>query len=178
MTTSTQATSRLAGATTFLESLHQRIANDNGSKAAFKRALSGEGRHIRQTYPIVLDYVDHLPDWMKDIWILVACLSVYYPQPLEVDSTNFGQSCRALAHATQSDGAERRFRALLETDLVDIRSPLAALVRQMKGKAIAIHYPHMIVDLCAWDHPDQYIQDRWARTFWGVSEEHLSLGEV
>ena len=56
----------------------------------------------------------------------------------------------------------------LDSPLDDLRSPLAALIRLLKSKGIAINYPQLIVDLCRWDHPDQYIQDNWARAFWGA----------
>lgn len=155
----------------FLESLHRRIKDDNGAKALLKRALSGEDRHIRNTYSIVLSYISDI-EWQQEIWILVACLSVYYPQTLERENQrNFGNSCHGLANATNSEGADRRFRALLDTSLEDLRSPLTALVRQIKAKEIRLDYPQLLSDLCQWEHPDQYIQDRWARTFWGASSK-------
>jgi CRISPR system Cascade subunit CasB len=154
----------------FLQSLHRRIKDDNGAKATLKRALSGEERHTRNTYSIVLLHIPDIPEYQQEIWILVACLSVYHPQNLERENPrNFGYSCRGLANVTSSEGADRRFRALLDTALEDIRSPLTALVRQIKGHEIRLDYPQLLTDLCQWEHPDQYIQDRWARTFWGAS---------
>jgi CRISPR system Cascade subunit CasB len=156
--------------TKFLDALHRRIKDDNGAKATLKRALSGEDRHIRNTYSIVLSLIPDIPEWQQELWILVACLSVYYPQPFDREQQrNFGYSCRGLANATTSDGADRRFRALLDTALGDLRSPLTALIRQIKTKEIRLDYPQLLSDLCQWEHPDQYIQDRWARSFWGVS---------
>jgi CRISPR system Cascade subunit CasB len=94
---------------------------------------------------------------------------VYYPQSIREKQQNFGSSCRGLANNTQSEGADRRFRALLDTSLEDIQSPLTALVRQIKTKEVRIDYPQLLADLTQWEHPNQYIQDRWARTFWGAS---------
>jgi CRISPR system Cascade subunit CasB len=153
----------------FLENLHRRVANDNGAKAILKRSLSGEERHIRNTYSQVLSYLEGIPERRQDLWILVAGLSIYYPQAIREEQRNFGYSCRGLANSTQSEGTDRRFRALLDTSLEDIRSPLTALVRQIKGHALRLDYPQLLADLCQWEHPDQYIQDRWARTFWGAS---------
>jgi CRISPR system Cascade subunit CasB len=56
----------------------------------------------------------------------------------------------------------------LDLALADIQAPLANLVRQIKTKEIAIDYPQLLADLRRWEHPDQYIQDNWARAFWGV----------
>jgi CRISPR system Cascade subunit CasB len=160
----------------FLTSVSDRIKNDNGAKADFKRALSGESKHIRAIYPLVLPYIGKISEseWEQkrqeeQIWIPVVCLSVYYPQTFrDADKQqNFGYSCRGLATATNSDGADRRFRALLDLALTDISSPLTSLVRQMKSKGIAIDYAKLLADLRRWEQPNQYIQDQWARAFWG-----------
>jgi CRISPR system Cascade subunit CasB len=169
MTTTQTPSVRLEKQTKFLKSLHRRFKDDNGAKALFKRALSGEERHIRNTYAMVLAYIPEMPQYLQEIWILVACLSFYYEQPLREEQRNFGYSCHGLANATQSEGADRRFRALLDTSLEDVRSPLTALIRQIKTKEIRLDYPQLLSDLCQWEHPDQYIQDRWARSFWGAS---------
>lgn len=167
MTILTASSDRLERQTQFLENLHRRIKNDNGAKSILKRALSGEDRHIRNTYAILLPYMPDIK-WQQENWILVACLSVYYPQPIRENQQNFGYSCRGLANATHSEGADRRFRALLDTALEDLRSPLTALVRQIKSKEIRLDYSQLLSDLGRWEHPDQYIQDQWARTFWGA----------
>jgi CRISPR system Cascade subunit CasB len=170
MTTTTSST-YLTRQTNFLESLHSKIKNDNGAKAALKRALSDEERHIRNTYSIILPHIPDIKEYHQKTWIFVACLSVYYPQVLDwEDHKNFGYSCRGLAQATNSEGTERRFRALLDTTAEDLQSPLTSLVRQIKSKDIRLDYPQLLSDLCRWDYSDQYIQvqDRWARTFWGA----------
>jgi CRISPR system Cascade subunit CasB len=170
MTTTTSST-YLTRQTNFLESLHSKIKNDNGAKAVLKRALSDEERHIRNTYSIILPHIPDIKEYQQKTWIFVACLSVYYPQVLDrEDHKNFGYSCWGLAQATNSEGTERRFRALLDTTTEDLQSPLTSLVRQIKSKDIRLDYPQLLSDLCRWDYPDQYvqIQDRWARTFWGA----------
>jgi len=168
-----QSRNRLERETRFLQSVNDRATKDNGAKADFKRALSGEPEHIRKVYPFVLPYVGTISEWEQErIWIPIACLSVYYPQPLRESEQqrNFGNSSRSLA--TNSEGTNRRFRALLDLALTDIHSPLTALVRQMKSKGIAIDYPKLIADLRQWERADQYIQDQWARAFWdGVSSD-------
>jgi CRISPR system Cascade subunit CasB len=168
--TSTQSTKpkQLARAEKFLASLHHRIANDTGAKADLKRALSGEERHLRNTYALVLPYLGDV-EWQQDVWILVAALSAYYPQDIRPEQRDFGFSCRNIDPSNDSGGADRRFRALLDTSLTDIRSPLTNLVRQMKSKGVRVDYPQLLVDLLQWEHSNQYIQDRWARTFWGAA---------
>lgn len=168
MTTSTLTP--LDRASNFLKSVQQTIDKDKGANAAMKRALTGEARHLRAVYPIVLYPLEREGiQYNQDEWIFVACLFAYYPQMINRDDKRtFGHSARGLAGEGNSGGADRRFRALLDSPLDDLRSPLAALIRLLKSKGIAINYPQLIVDLCRWEHPDQYIQDNWARAFWGA----------
>lgn len=170
MTTVTQVLTIIEKGARFLEFVQQKIETDNGAKATLKRALTGEARHLRAVYPIVLYPLERTGiQYNQDEWIFVACLLAYYPQSIDGhDKRNFGQSARGLTGEGNSGGADRRFRALLDTSLADLRSPLAALVRLMKSNGIAINYPKLIIDLCRWEHPDQYVQDQWARTFWGA----------
>ena len=185
-------------AATFLESIQKRLnikvelnqstgknaKQDTGAVAALKRALTGEAKHLRDVYSIVLPPLERIGikysqdnKFHQDEWILVACLFAYYPQKLDRDKQrNFGQSAGVLASKTDSEGADRRFRALLDTSLEDLRSPLSALVRLMKSKEIAIDYPQLIVDLSWWELSSQSVQDKWARGFWGAPEK--PLGEI
>jgi CRISPR system Cascade subunit CasB len=167
-TTKTEKSPQLERAEKFFASLRLRIDKDTGAKADLKRALSGEDRHLRNAYALVLPYLGDI-EWQQDVWILVAALSAYYPQDIRPEQRNFGFSCRNIDPSNDSRGADRRFRALLDTSLTDIRSPLTNLVRQMKSKGIRIDYPQLLTDLLQWEHSNQYIQDRWARTFWGAA---------
>jgi CRISPR system Cascade subunit CasB len=156
--------------TEFITAIAKRIDKDTSAKAIMKRALSGDDRHLRHTYLLVLPLLRGVWEPQQALWIFVASLYAHYPQSVRLEPKNFGHSCRGLHNATSSGGTERRFRALLDLSLVDIEKPVTALVRQMKSKDIAIDYPLLLADLCQWEHPDQYIQDRWARTFWSASE--------
>jgi CRISPR system Cascade subunit CasB len=169
MTTTTSKNTRSERAKTYLENLRERTKHDSGAKATLKRALSGEKHHILRTYKFLLTYLDGIPEWQQDIWIFVACLDIYHDQDKEPAPRNFAQSCLDLQNKVPSQGPERRFHTLLDTALVDIQSPITALVRQFKSQDVEVYYPQLILDLCNWDHPDQFVQDRWARTFWRAS---------
>jgi CRISPR type I-E-associated protein CasB/Cse2 len=59
-----------------------------------------------------------------------------------------------------------------------LRSPLLALAQQIKSKdaeikaanklSSTINYAQLITDLHTWDHSKQFVQDNWARAFWGA----------
>lgn len=194
MSTTTQTTPKL-DEVKFLRSLYKRLGItdagekemdekliNNGGIAIVKRAMSGEPRHITDAREF-LPYMGEESRWKEiHIWIPVTSLSVYYPQPIMRSErpNNFGFSCFLLQQEIQrgnpaAKGISRRFKALLDTSLEDMQTPLNALVRQIKQMKIkrqenefVIDYPKLLADLQKWDYPDRYIQDQWARTFWGA----------
>lgn len=194
-TTQSPTRNRLEREIQFLKALYARIGinpeqseqdygrnTDNGAKAVLKRAMSGEPSYIRKTYEF-LPFTGEKSQWKeKHIWIPIACLSVFYPQSISEaeQRRDFGYSCWLLQkeiqrNSPESKGIARRFRALLDISPEDIQTPLTALVRQMKTKKIMIDYPKLLGDLRQWEQPKQYIQDNWARTFWGaIANENLS----
>lgn len=146
------------------------IERDKGASAALKRSLSGTSEHRRATYPYLLPLLEGLSPREQDLWILVAGLYALYPQPLHQERPRtFGSSCKELHDKVNSKGPERRFKCLLETDGNDLDVPLAALVRLMKANQINIDYVTLLTHLQHWDHFSQWVQDRWARDFWGGS---------
>ena len=172
MTTTTPISLAVQRAATVLQQIHNAIERDSGVKATLKRTLTGEPRHQRAAYPIILcSLSDTEADYQLEQWLWVTGFLAYYPQDINSESRlTFGDSARQLKTEGSSEGPERRFRSLLETPLEDLRSPLTAMVRLMRSskKKVAISYPQLLVDLNRWEHPDQYIQDKWARAFWNA----------
>lgn len=162
----------LQRAAAVLSQIHNAIEYDSGFTATLKRTLTGEPRHQRAAYPIILRYLsDDEAKYDLEQWLWVTGFLAYYPQEINLESRlTFGDSARQLKAEDGSKGPERRFRSLLETPLEDLRSPLTAMVRLMRSskKKIVISYPQLLVDLNRWEHPDQYIQDKWARAFWNA----------
>lgn len=158
-----------------LDKLYKRYSSDSGAKADFKRALTGEIKHLQAVYPHVLYLLQSIhPLEQQRIWLPVVCLRMTFDNDDQDDHCNFGLSCLRLKNKLMSEGTERRFRALLDTTLVDFQFPLTALIRQMKSKNVNVNYALLIADLRQWEHPDLFIQDRWARTFWGADESKPS----
>ena len=179
MTNTVPISSAVKHAAEFLEKIQKSIDKDSGAKADLKRALTGEPRHQRAAYPIVLRYLsENEAKYDLDQWLWVMGFLAYYEQTIDpANKMTFGDSARRLKDENSSGGPERRFRALLETSIDDLRSPLTSMVRLMKSKKIAINYPQLLVDLKQWNHPDQYIQDKWARAFWNAPKSDTAPEE-
>jgi CRISPR system Cascade subunit CasB len=146
------------------------MKTDSAVRAALKRSLDGTAEHRRAIYPYLLPLLGDVEPYQQEPFLLVAALYALYPTPLKREhSKRFGRSCARLAHAVNSEGPERRFKALLDTDAPDLAVPLAALVRLMKSKSVDVDYDTLLRDLRQWNYPDKWVQDRWAREFWAPS---------
>lgn len=151
----------------FLEAIEARMEADKAVGAALKRSLDGTAEHRRDIYPYVLPLLGDLKPHQQEPYLLVAALYALHPTPLKREQPRrFGRVCAHLAKAGTSEGPERRFKALLDTEAEDWAVPGAALVRLMKSKQIDVDYVSLLGDLQWWSHPDKWVQDRWAREFW------------
>jgi CRISPR type I-E-associated protein CasB/Cse2 len=64
------------------------------------------------------------------------------------------------------DTAERRLATLLRSHRDDLPSHLRQTVSLLKSRGVTIDWSGLLRDLMAWDHPDRYVQRKWARAYW------------
>ena len=65
---------------------------------------------------------------------------------------------------------ERRFVALLNTHPDDLDDQLRQAVSFLHSKDVPVNWHQLLRDVCAWGHPERYVQRRWAGAFWGAPE--------
>lgn len=101
----------------------------------------------------------------------VAGLYAYHPD--ESTRDNMGATCRKLSGEHNSfDG---RFRRLLACDRADICEHLRPVVLAAKAKGIPVNYEMLLVDLTVWG---ERVKARWAKQYWGVTEDAASAMEA
>jgi len=87
--------------------------------------------------------------------------------------TDFGWTLRKIPIKSSSNGVERRFTALLDNR--DYNESLAYKLRQLVALAdsrqVPVNWPALLKDLLYWDHPERFVQKRWARNYYSESEE-------
>jgi CRISPR type I-E-associated protein CasB/Cse2 len=171
-TTKSKKQVHLENSTEFLIEIQKIIEKNPKAKAILRNALSLDPHHIQSTYWIVLPRLGKVDRWDQRFYILVAGLLAQYPQKIQADMEqrkNFGGSYRQLLNITGTGSTEQRFKTLISTDLVDM--PLVSAIRHMKAKDVSVDYIQLLTDILQWDHYDRFIQDAWARSFWGKSPE-------
>jgi CRISPR system Cascade subunit CasB len=150
---------------------------DNPNRGALAMLRRGLGRPIGKVadmYPIVVPYLpDNLYRREEEIYYLIGALFAWHPS--DTEKGNFGDSLRTLAAARgESENLERRFIALLNCHRDDLPDHLRQNVGLLKSGAISINWIQLFKDILKWDHPDKFVQKKWAKAFWGKERPEKS----
>lgn len=109
---------------------------------------------------------------------LVASLLAQYPTAVirmggHRAQGNFGCTWREATCQTSSDSIKRRFHILLDADYDpstgdgDLPYRLRQMVRYAVNRGIGVDWPTLLNHLSSWNHPEKWVQKRWARDFFG-----------
>ena len=148
---------------TYLEGLR----DDRGALAALRRGLGQPPGTVADMYRYVVPWLpDGTPPWRETAYYLIAALFAYHP-----DVGGIGNMGRHFARARDPQGdntaIERRFTALLAAHPDDLDFYLRQAISFLKSKEAPVNWHQLLFDVLAWDHPERYVQQQWARAFWG-----------
>lgn len=145
----------------------ERLRDDRAALAALRRGLGRPAGTVADMYRYVVPWLrDDAASWEEAAHYLIAGLFAYHSHAVGVG--NMGRHF-AETRDPQSDNAaiERRFTALLAAHPDDLDFYLRQAVGYLRSKEVPINWHQLLVDVLAWGHPDRYVQQRWARAFWG-----------
>jgi len=145
-----------------LQGLAQR--QDRGALAALRSGLGQPNLVAAPMHPHVVPFLDPEGEWEDWRYYLVAALFASHPE--STGSGNLGESFRALNLKAASASGEARFIALLSAHRDDLPGLLRQAVGLLRSHDVPVNWAQLLRDLRAWDHPDQYVQRRWARSFY------------
>lgn len=151
---------------------------DRAALAALRRGLGKEPGEAPDVFPVLLPILPdgELSRWDERVAYLVASLFALYPDAppwpeaaRERWQRNLGASLRRLAEQTDSEGPERRFVALLNSDVADLSHHLRGVVSLLKSakQPIPVDWVQLTWDLQRWNDAERRVQKRWAGAFWG-----------
>lgn len=151
---------------TYLEGL----AGDRAALAALRRGLGQPPGTVADMYPYV---VPRLPAGLsraeEDAFYIIAAAFAYHP--LSATEGNFGDHMAASVRSSENQPAvERRFVSLLNAHPDDLADQLRQAISFLRSKEIPVNWHQLLRDVCAWGHPDRYVQRRWANAFWSAPE--------
>lgn len=140
---------------------------DRAALAALRRALGRSPASAVQAQRYIVPWLpSQAAPWQEELYYLVASLFAMHPQPGGQGS--LGSVLARVASEAGESSTERRFMALLNCHVEELGHHLRYAVSLARTKQVPIDWHQLFRDLRYWDHPDRYVQRRWARDFWAA----------
>ena len=140
---------------------------DRGMLAALRRGLGQTPGQAPEMYPYVIRFLPekHYAS-LESAYYQVASLFALHPSSTTLG--NMGDHLAATIHREEErQSVERRFTNLLKAHIDDLHVYLHQAVAILKSDEISVNWNQLLHDLKYWDHPQFFIQKRWAEHFWG-----------
>jgi CRISPR system Cascade subunit CasB len=151
-----------------LEKLTTPGREDRASLARLKRAA---GRTLAESGSLMSFFYRRLPPTVggrsvEESYFLIATLFPFAPRRWSGD---LGDSLRLLRSqaGVNEEGVDRRMAALLDAVYVELPFRLRQVVRLLAQHDLPLDWRRLLEDLRWWDHPDRWVQKRWARSYFG-----------
>jgi len=99
------------------------------------------------------------------------------------DEGDFGSTLKKAFNASGSESMKRRFLILLDSDYNsytgegDLPYRLRQMIRYVAHLRLGVDWPQLFDDIKLWNHPDKYVQKRWARSFYGNQRQDDAINE-
>lgn len=136
--------------------------------AALRRGLGHPPGSIPDMYPYIEPWLGPArPRHVEQAYYTIAALFAYHPQVTK--QGNMGDHLTVVrAQNEDTTALERRFVTLLAAHPDDLhRYHLRQVVSFLKAKETPINWYQLLSDIQKWGADSRYIQQRWAKAFWG-----------
>lgn len=149
--------------------LHLAQEQDREALAHLRGMVRGSTADMLRAARYVAPYLGDA-SYPSDRWYYVlGGLFAYHPMHVQ-DGPSLGG---ALAKVRGDRGSmDRRMLALLGTAEDALQKPLFQAVSLLSAGGQGLDYFRLLRDLCAWGHPDSFVQKRWARDYFRHSSDN------
>jgi len=138
---------------------------DSGSRARLKRSAGKELAAAGDALGLFYSLLPYgVPQYQEETYFLIATL---YPLAEGTTKGNFGDHLRTAQSAKNSKGLDRRVENLLDADLVQLHFRLRQAAKFLQSCRVRVNWLQLLEDVLQWEHPDRFIQQRWARSYFG-----------
>lgn len=142
---------------------------DSGLRAALARSLAFAPGSYPPAYPALEALVGQLGERERRRAYLIAGLWARYGRRMEGRTVSLAEALCSLPRRTES--VQSRFVALLDADEDELPHRLRQSIALVAGSGQSIDWASLYRDLQWWGHPDRYVQQDWARQFFGKSSD-------
>lgn len=160
---------RAARFAAYLRSLAQR--DERGALAELRSGLGRLPGEATRVHRHIVPYLGETRDWSDQWFYLIGSLFPLYPVAIPEGERRTLGGTFARVRGALSESAEARFLALLSADRADLPHLLRGAISFLasRGDGVGVDWTRLLLDLAAWEHPDRYVQARWARDFYATN---------
>lgn len=108
-----------------------------------------------------------VPESQEEVFFLLATL---YPLADETQSGDLGTSLRRAQNQKNKKGLDRRVEILLDADLEQLPFRLRQALHFLQSNRVSLNFSGLLADLLAWNHPEHYVQKKWARSYFASTD--------
>lgn len=87
---------------------------------------------------------------------------------------DLGAALRAAQNRSNNKGLDRRVEALLDADDTQLAFRLRQAVHYLQSQRVKVDWECLLDDLLHWGHPRRYVQQRWARSYFGKGGDDIA----
>lgn len=134
-----------------------------GDRARFKRNSGKNLSECSDGLALFYKLLPHgTPQYQEEMYFLVATL---FPLAESGGKGDFGSLLSKAQNSTNQKGLDRRVEFLLDADDDQLSFRLRQSVHFLQSCWVRVDWVQLLDDLLQWKHPDRYIQQRWARSY-------------
>lgn len=153
-----------------LVSFLERLAKDENraALAALRRGLGKKPGAATEMMPYICPFLsdrDSLHE--RGAKFMIASLFAWHPESATMG--NLGDHLKRIPTPKDSDSTARRFKSLLNCNVESLHYHLRQAVSLLKSKGIHVNWHRLYDDIRYWSHPEKFVQQKWARSFWSPS---------
>lgn len=104
----------------------------------------------------------------EETYFLTATL---YPLTEDGGKGSLGHALRRARQSDNTAGLDRRIEILLDADESQLPFRLRQVLRYLAAKQVRVNWPGLLADLLNWQHPQRFVQERWARDYFTDVQE-------
>lgn len=155
----------------FIQHLHHLAhQQDRAALATLRRGLARAPGAEPACYPLVVPFIPEPDNRPGRDWPYFLVASLFALHPTTGARGDLGWTCLQLG---KHPSAALRFRRLLAADERTLPTHLRQVVGLARSSKTAapIDWGAALKHLRHWDHPDRWVQRRWARSYWTDAPE-------
>lgn len=148
---------------------------DSGDRARLKRNAGRTLADARDATGLFYRILPpETPSYQEESYFLMATL---FPLADGKGEGNLGTALRKAQNVKNQKGLDRRIDVLLDADLGQLPFRLRQAIHFLQSNRIRVNWAGLLKDLLNWNHPDRFVQQSWARSYYTTTLNQKNQGE-